>query len=101
MQFLDGRLRGQTGRYQFAAAGKSQHQMRLDESQGQVQVCPDKALVYEYRSARFSRTEAAMLGCVAGVMIENLEIGGDVFAQDVPNFSRCRRTVEARSDQNA
>ncbi len=39
-----------------------------------------------------------MLRSVARVVIENLEICGDIFAHDVPDLSLCRRAVEAGGD---
>ena len=75
--------------------------MRLNKSERQVQIRADEALIDEHRRARFRRAEAAMLGGVARVMIQHLEIRGNFFAHDMADFSRGRRTMQSGRDQDA
>ena len=61
VQNLDRFLRRQARRDQLAAAGKAQHQVRLDKAQRDVQIGGNKALVDVDRRAGSRRPERPVL----------------------------------------
>ena len=94
-------VRGQAGGDQFASAGKTQHQMRLNKPQAQVQVRAKKTIVDPHRRSRFRGPQIPMLITIAGVVVENSITSGDLFTDDVPDLIIRRAAMQAGGDHNA
>ena len=83
VQHLDGLLRGQPGSNQLAPSRVTQHQVRLDKTQGDVEICGNEALVNIYRRPRRGVSQGAMLGKFARVMIQHAIAGRGLFPADL------------------
>ena len=100
VQHLDGLLRGEAGSDELAPAGVAQHQVRLDESQSDVEVGGDKAVVNINGRSGGGLSQAAMLGKFARVVIEHAVTGRGLFPADLANLRFGCRPVEPRGDQD-
>ena len=76
-----------TGGDQLAPSGESQHQVRLDKSQGQVQIGADKTVVDPYGRAGAGGAQVPVLGGISRVVIQYLKLRGHVRADDLPDLS--------------
>ena len=68
---LDRLLRGQAGGHQLAATGKPEHQVLLDEAQGDVQVGRHEPLVDIDRDAPLRGSQPAMFGQHPGIVVDD------------------------------
>ena len=100
MNDFNGFLRGQTWSNELAPAREAQHEVLLDETEGDVQVSGHEAFVnVDWRSAA-GGAEWAMAGEVAGIVADDAIFGCDLRADDRLDFFVCRCTMEASGDQD-
>ena len=100
VQDLDGLLCREAGSDELAPAGITQHQVRLNESQGDVEVGGDKSIVNVNRCSGRGLSQAAMLGKFTRVVIEHPVPGRNLFTADFANLRFRRRPVKAGGDQD-
>ena len=100
VQDLDRFLGGEAGRDQLSASGKAQHQVRLDESQRDVQIGGNKALIDVDRRAGGGRAERLVLGHLARVVVDDPVGGRDRFPDDFADLGVGGRAVQTGGDQD-
>ena len=100
MDDLDGLLRGQAGRDEFAAAGKAEHDVLLDESEGDMQVGLDEAPIYIDRRAAPGVAQRLMLGERLGIVVHHAIARGDLGADDAAHLLDGGAAMQASGDED-
>ena len=95
VQHLDRLLGGQAGRDQLAPAGETQHPVRLDEAQRDVQIGIQEAPVDVDRRSAGSRAQRAMVGQRARIVVDDSIARGNLGAEDGVNLFGGRAAVQA------
>src|ERR1017187_3245773 len=97
---LDGLLRGQARSYQFAATGKAQHQMLLDEAKRDVKIGSHETLVDINRSSALGCAHRAMPCKIARIMTDDAIFPCDLGANDEINLLCGCSAMQASSNKN-
>jgi hypothetical protein len=100
VQHLDGFLRGQTRSNQFPAAGEAEHEMRLDETERDVEIGRRKPLVDMHRRTRFGGAQVAMGREIPGVVIHHPESGRDFLSAYLANLGFGGGAVQSGGNQD-
>jgi hypothetical protein len=97
---LDGLLRGHAGSDELAAAAEAQHQVLLNEAEGDVQVGGHEALVDVDRRAAAGSAQVAMLGERLGVVADDAVLCRNLRADDGVDLVRRGAAMQAGSDED-